>query len=69
MDHKVNEVVLRKATRKQEGAVMFEIIKRIIRNENIKLMERIAREYKMDVDYLIETYIKPEYYLPIVDKT
>lgn len=61
--------VIKHVTKKQPGSVMFEIMKNIIMQENALLLQKIAKKHRMDADYLIETYLKPEYYVPIVDKS
>lgn len=59
--------IIREDTRTRGGKIMFDIIKNIIIEENKMLLQLISVKYKMDIGYLMEVYIKPEYYLPIVD--
>lgn len=56
------------SSKRLPGQTMHEIITQTIKKENILLCKKIAKIHKFDVDYLLETYIKPEYYTPIVDK-
>jgi len=76
MDNKVDDeahtektYVIETASKKSPGSVMFEMIKNIIMEENTLLLQLIATKHRMDVEYLKETYLKPEYYVPIVDKS
>jgi hypothetical protein len=48
------------------GKVMFSIIKNIIIEQNKLLLQKIASQFDIDEQHLIETYLKPEYYLPVV---
>lgn len=64
---KVPKIVSSK--KRLEGQTMHEIITRILREENIMLCKKIAHVYKFNEEYLLEKYIKPEYYTPIVDKS
>lgn len=63
----VKKLEIKKDKRVRGGKVMFDIIKNVIIQENKLLLQKIASKYKMDIDYLMDVYIKPEYYLPIVD--
>ena len=47
----------------------FGIIKNIIMSQNHLFLKQISKETGLDEDYLKEKYIKPDYYLPIIQKT
>jgi hypothetical protein len=49
-------------------AIIFNIFKNIIIEQNKKLLEIIANKYNIDHEYLISKYLKPEYYLPVILK-
>lgn len=68
MDNQIAKKSGKAATSKKQGTVMFTILKNIIIAQNKMLMSRIAKEYDMDEKHLCDTYIKPEYYLPVVTK-
>ena len=63
-----NEVTHKTTRMKQQpkGTIMFAIIKNIIIQQNTLLLKRIANTYELDENHLLQTYIKPEYYLPTV---
>jgi hypothetical protein len=42
------------------------MIKNIIKSQNEKLLKDIAVHIGKDESYMIEKYLKPEYYLPII---
>lgn len=46
----------------------IELIKNIIIEQNKLLLKEVAKEADVDEKELIEKYIKPEYYLPIIIK-
>lgn len=52
-----------------ESEIGFNIIKNIIKNQNEVLLKQIAERYSMDFYSLKDSYLRPEYYLPIVQKT
>lgn len=51
---------------KKEGDFAFQILKNIIIAENKILFEKIEKKYKLHD--LEKKYLKPEYYLPIIDE-
>lgn len=53
----------------EESEIGFNIIKNIIKKQNEVLLRQIADRYGMDFNSLKDSYIRPEYYLPIVQKT
>lgn len=46
--------------------IVFNMIKNIIKSQNEKLLKDIAVHIGKDESYMIEKYLKPEYYLPII---
>lgn len=52
-----------------DSEVGFNIITNMIKTQNKKLLEQLAKDYDLDVHILKESYLKPEYYLPIVQNT
>ena len=62
MDRKVN-------TTHAPSSPAFTMLKNIIIAQNHAFLERVADESGLDVDYLKEKYLKPDYYLPIIKKT
>ena len=42
-----------------------QIIIKIIKEQNEILLNEIGNDMNIDIDYLISTYLKKEYYLPI----
>ena len=51
-----------------DNKVIFDLFKNIIIEENKKLLKAIAAKTGLDENYLLEKYLKPSYYLPIVPK-
>lgn len=47
----------------------FQFFKGILYEQNKKLLENIAKDYKVPQEQLMERYLQREYYLPIVQKT
>jgi hypothetical protein len=48
--------------------MIFDLFKNIIIKQNEVLIKEIAKVSELDEKYLIEKYIKPAYYLPIISK-
>jgi hypothetical protein len=48
--------------------IIFELFKNIIISNNKILLKDIAKETGLDEQYLIDKYLQPAYYLPIVLK-
>ena len=44
----------------------FQLIKNVIIEQNKVFLIDLANKFKLDPDVLMKTYIKPEYYLPII---
>lgn len=53
---------------KIKGDMMFDIIKNTIIKENEELLKIISKKYKISYETLKDKYIKPEFYLPLVQK-
>lgn len=51
-----------------DSEVVFAIFKNIIIEQNKRLLEMIARDYNKNAEALESKYIKPEFYLPIIQK-
>jgi hypothetical protein len=49
--------------------IVFDIFKNIIIEQNKILLKKISEVTGIDEDHLLETYIKPEYYLPVITKS
>ena len=60
---------IRRTMQETPSEIGFNIMKNIIKIQNKKLLKAIAIEYDMDYQTLVDSYIRPEYYLPIVQKT
>jgi hypothetical protein len=56
MDHKIN-------------SASFQLLKNIIIAQNKDFLKHVSSETGLNEEYLIEKYIKPDYYLPIIKKT
>lgn len=48
--------------------MIFNIFKNIIIAQNKVLLKTIADEHNLDYDYLLDKYLKPAYYLPVISK-
>lgn len=49
--------------------MIFNIFKNVIIEQNKVLLKQIADKYNLDYDYLVEKYIDPQYYLPVILST
>ena len=49
--------------------IVFDIFKNVIIEQNKILLKKISEVTGIDEDHLLETYIKPEYYLPVITKS
>ena len=54
---------------KVTNKVTFDMFKNIIIEQNKQLLKEVAKITGKNEAILIEKYIKPEYYLPIISKT
>lgn len=59
MDNKINEF---------HKKITFDLFKNIIIEQNKLLLAKVADVTGLDEKRLIEKYIKPEYYLPVITK-
>jgi hypothetical protein len=49
-----------------DNKVAFGVIKNVIIEQNKELLKVIAKQYQLDYEVLVEKYITPAYYLPVV---
>jgi hypothetical protein len=49
--------------------LIFDIFKTIIIEQNKLLLKEVAKKFELDYDELMKKYIKPEYYLPVIEKS
>jgi hypothetical protein len=49
--------------------LIFDIFKTIIIEQNKLLLKEVAKKFELDYDELLKKYIKPEYYLPVIEKS
>ena len=49
--------------------VTFNVFKTLIIEQNIVFLKKISQETGLSEDLLRQKYLKPDYYLPIVEKT
>jgi hypothetical protein len=47
----------------------FDVLKNVIIEQNKILLKLIAEKYEMDYEELLQKYLKPAYYLPVVGKS
>lgn len=47
--------------------MVFDVFKTIIIEQNKVLLKEIAEKFNLDYDELLIKYIKPEYYLPVIE--
>jgi hypothetical protein len=52
-----------------DNKIVFDIFKNVIIEQNKLLLKEISEKFDLDYEYLIDKYIKPSYYLPVVIKT
>lgn len=46
--------------------IFFNMVTNIIKQQNTILLKEIAKKIDKDESYMLEKYLKPEYYLPII---
>lgn len=46
--------------------MIFDIFKSVIIEQNKMLLKDIAEQFDLDYETLLEKYIKPEYFLPVI---
>lgn len=51
---------------KKDRELGFEMIKNILIEQNKHLLKQIAKDFERSENNLLKRYLKPEYYLPIV---
>lgn len=49
--------------------LIFDIFKTIIIEQNKLLLREISTRFSLDYDELLKKYIRPEYYLPVIEKS
>lgn len=52
-----------------DSKVTFDMFKHIIIEQNKLLLKEVAQVLGKDEESLLNTYIKPDYYLPVIIKT
>jgi len=52
-----------------ESNPIFRILTNIIIKQNRKLLEEVAKKYNLDEEYLVQKYLQPAYYLPVIVST
>ena len=52
-----------------DNKMIFNIFKNVIIEQNKVLLKQISDKYNIDYDYLVEKYIDPQYYLPVIMPT
>jgi hypothetical protein len=48
--------------------VVFNLFKNIIIEQNKEFLKNIAKNLNINEEELLQTYLKPEYYLPVIEK-
>jgi hypothetical protein len=51
-----------------DNKIVFDFFKNIIVEQNKVFLVQVAKKLNIPEQELLETYLKPEYYLPIVEK-
>lgn len=46
--------------------MIFDIFKTVIIEQNKVMLKDVAKQFDLDYDTLVEKYVKPEYYLPVI---
>lgn len=46
--------------------MIFDLFKSVIIEQNKMMLMDIAKKFDLDYEALVEKYIKPEYYLPVI---
>lgn len=49
--------------------LIFDVFKTIIIEQNKILLKEVSIKFDLDYDDLLQKYIKPEYYLPVIEKS
>jgi hypothetical protein len=48
---------------------IFTILTNIIMKQNSLLLKEIAKQHNIDEDYLMQKYLQPSYYLPVISSS
>lgn len=48
-----------------DSEIIFKLITNIIIAQNTELLKKLAKANNLDEKYLLDKYLRPEYYLPI----
>lgn len=48
--------------------LIFDVFKTVIIEQNKLLLREVSSKFGLDYEDLLKKYLKPEYYLPVVDK-
>ena len=51
-----------------DNKIVFDFFKNIIIEQNKEFLVKVAKKIKVPEQELLETYLKPEYYLPVIEK-
>jgi hypothetical protein len=49
--------------------LIFDIFKTIIIEQNKLLLKEVSSKFELDYEELLKKYIRPEYYLPVIEKS
>lgn len=49
--------------------LIFDIFKSVIIEQNKLLLKEVSLRFGLDYQELVDKYIKPEYYLPVIDRS
>ena len=49
--------------------MVFDVFKTIIIEQNKVMLKKLAEKFNLNYEELLVKYIKPEYYLPVIEKT
>lgn len=49
--------------------LIFDIFKSVIIEQNKLLLKEVSLRFGLDYQELLDKYIKPEYYLPVIDRS
>lgn len=68
MDAQVNRKPLSSKSYTSMKTMVFSIFKNVIMEQNKQLLKIIAEKYDLDYDELLQKYLTPDHYLPVVSK-
>lgn len=49
--------------------LIFDVFKTVIIEQNKLLLKEVSSKFGLDYEELLKKYIKPEYYLPVIEKS